>query len=253
MKKFDLNIEQIVELYTKEKMSFNKIAKIFKVNASTIARAYKKAGYVVRNNHEKTQKYSCNFDYFEKIDTAEKAYWLGFIYADGYITKNKYSKIFGIKLKKTDKQHILTFQKNIKSNHKIEEGITNNNFGTCEFVRLAIVSEKLVNDLTNKGVLFNKSLTLQFPTYEQVPKKFIFDFIRGYFDGDGSIWIRKNSKCNTISFVGTFEFLTELNKILTNNQGKLYKEKRSKNIITIPGQTIYKKGNYLQFPRGECR
>ena len=65
---------------------------------------YKDNGGIVRTDREQALKYTCDENYFEKIDTAEKAYWLGFMYTDGYIQnkrKNSNMKI-GIALSQSD-------------------------------------------------------------------------------------------------------------------------------------------------------
>ena len=71
-------------------------------------------------------------------------------------------------------------------------------------------SQKTVEDLKKLGCVENKSLILTFPTEQQVPKEFVYDFIRGYFDGDGSI-----TNCNgnyNLNFVGTKSFITTLSQ-----------------------------------------
>ena len=95
----------------------------------------------------------------------------------------------------------------------------------------------------------NKTFKIVFPSYNKVPKKLIHHFIRGYFDGDGCICVYKvkfirnnhkyiNTKC-CINIVGTEQFLTELKKILENNNikcnSKLYKrhKERFNNIRTL--------------------
>ena len=81
------------------------------------------------------------------------------------------------------------FKESIKSEHKILEIETNTpykeNYKCCS---ISIVNDHLVNSLNNKGVLYKKSKILTFPTIQQVPKNLLFHFIRGYFDGDGSVY-----------------------------------------------------------------
>ena len=69
-------------------------------------------------------------------------------------------------------------------------------------------SQKTVNDLKKLGCVEKKSSILTFPTSQQVPNNLIYHFIRGYFDGDGSICI--TDKNYHISFVGTENFIKEL-------------------------------------------
>ena len=73
----------------------------------------------------------------------------------------------------------------------------------------------------------NKSLTLTFPTEEQVPKEYIYDFIRGYFDGDGSINYYEKQNAFHLNFVGTEAFIKELSKYFEG--GSILPDKRKEN------------------------
>lgn len=187
--------------------------------------------YEIKNCYKKqTRKprFKSNFDFFEKIDSEAKAYWLGFIYADGYIT----GKQLGISIHQKDIDLLYQFKKDINSENNINKYENNTAFGKTAYCRIAITSEKLVKDLINKGVFYNKTNIIKFPTKEQVPEDLIHHFIRGYFDGDGSII--KPSKGKTqyrISFLGTNEFLTELRK-------KMNIETKTKFSKRKPTQTV---------------
>ena len=62
-------------------------------------------------------KYKYNKDYFNKIDTADKAYWLGFLYADGCVTQNKDHTIIDLSI--VDYAHLLLFRDCVESNNNI--------------------------------------------------------------------------------------------------------------------------------------
>lgn len=83
----------------------------------------------------------------------------------------------------------------------------------------------MANNLKRLGCIERKSLTLDFPTKEQVPREYIWHFIRGYFDGDGSICHCKNSF--QVSFVGTENFIKELYKIV--QMGSILPDTRKEN------------------------
>jgi len=76
-------------------------------------------------------------------------------------------------------------------------------------------NKKICEDLQSLGCVPNKSLILKFPTEEQVPKEFIRDFIRGYFDGDGCIHINLEKQNIQFNIMGTLEFIEEIQKIFT--------------------------------------
>lgn len=176
-------------------------------------------------------KYFYNESYFKIIDTEEKAYWLGFLYADGCITrfyKNEKIKSMSLELalKSTDKEHLETFVKCLNSNVPIQEKTIKN---TYKASKLVVNCTSMCRDLIQQGCTPQKSLTLVFPNSEILPKPFVKDFIRGYFDGDGCVhysegiqfYKEKNKsypqKNFVVSFIGTKDFLCEMARILIEN------------------------------------
>lgn len=129
-----------------------------------------------------------NKDFFEKINTYEKAYWLGFIYADGYVTTNNR---WGVSLGIEDIEHLekllSAFECNVKIRIRDKEEKFGYNSGArykeCSFL---INNSKMHKDLINNGVIPNKTKKLAFPSKEVLPLELRSHFIRGYFDGDGS-------------------------------------------------------------------
>lgn len=167
-------------------------------------------------------KYFYNKDFFEKINSEEKAYWLGFIYADGCINqilKNERIKSMDLEigLSRIDEGHLIKFLNSIESNVPIKYRSNKLNGKMYESCRVVICCTKLCKDLIKLGCTPRKSLTLKFPSSDILPKEYVGDFIRGYFDGDGCINLRK--ECNTMRliFVGTVDFLTSIKNILIDN------------------------------------
>lgn len=97
------NATQMISLYN-DGLSCAKLGKIFNCDATTIDNALKRYNIKRRSNKINSKKYSCNEKFFKIIDTEEKAYWLEFIYADGYITtkKNNSARNLGISLGELD-------------------------------------------------------------------------------------------------------------------------------------------------------
>lgn len=131
--------------------------------------------------------------HFEKIDTQQKAYWLGFLYADGSVSL------------KEDKIELGLAEKDYKQLEKFKNflGITNN---ICyrpktKSYRLSFRSQSCKRDLINKGCIPKKSLILQYPTFDQVPFYLMKHFIRGYFDGDGTYILNQDNHNKEISCV----------------------------------------------------
>lgn len=133
------------------------------------------------------KKYLFDEDYFENINTEEKAYWLGFLYADGYIQNNISTCQFRVKLtlQQNDVDHIKKFAECLNSNNPIRDVHIKMNNKEYVAKQISIYSHKMVADLYKLGCVQGKSLILKPPTLKNDMAK---HFIRGYFDGDGSIY-----------------------------------------------------------------
>jgi intein-encoded DNA endonuclease-like protein len=109
----------------------------------------------------------------------------------------------------------------------------------------------MTSDLIALGCVPRKSLILRFPTKEQVPQHLIKHFIRGYFDGDGSIGLVKKHTQGFVNFVGTKNMLLNIIKNIEKEQGSLpYTERLAgKNSITYAfdwrGNKCLNMGDYL--------
>lgn len=214
------------EYYVKKHLSMDKISKIFGYGSHYYSNAFKEYDLPARSNSEKGKIYTCNKDFFETINTEEKAYWLGFMYADGYIQskrKNGNKKI-GLSLGIADIDHLNKFKNSLDSNCEIKT------YKTCKgsyvegtkYCRILVTEEKLAQDLINKGCVEHKTNVITFPSENIVPKNLQKHFIRGYFDGDGSIWCttsnNKTIPSYSIDHCGTDEFLTGLMDILIKEE-----------------------------------
>lgn len=188
----------------------------------------------------------CTEDYFENINTEEKAYWLGFLYADGCVTQNHDSVILCLSIK--DTCHVELFKKCLSANYNISFGKDN------RYARIVLYKNKIAEDLIDKGCVPSKSLILKFPTEKQVPNKLMHHFIRGYFDGDGCIYAtmrkKKNSSCiflsTEVNFLGTNDFLKRLSYYLPVTSKLERREKDNISAIRIYDKmSILKLMNYM--------
>lgn len=209
--------------------SLTNLEKRYKCKRQNIAIVLLYNGYNVENKQNRTK---FNETIFDSIDTEEKAYWLGFIFADGYISSSKYT--FEISLKGTDKHHLDKFNNfmqhedqnhvklsNIKLNGKI--------FERC---RWSVTNKHLWKTLNNLGCTPQKSLTLQFPNLNIFKtKNLICHFIRGYFDGDGSFSRTINAKTVSpnVSLLGTYEFLSQISNVSTIKGHFLHDKRHDQN------------------------
>lgn len=134
---------------------------------------------------------------FETIDTEEKAYWLGFLYADGSVGSNDNRIELGLAEK--DLKQIEKFRDFTGIMNKISYRPQTKSY------RYSFKSVPCKADLIKQGCIPKKSLILKFPTEEQVPKNLIRHFIRGYFDGDG--WFTNTEECFQVGIIGTEDFI----------------------------------------------
>ncbi|MFE8701003.1 LAGLIDADG family homing endonuclease [Cytobacillus sp. FJAT-54145] len=172
-----------------------------------------------RSNKVNSRKYSLNHHFFDVVDSEEKAYWLGFIAADGYITTKE--NIIGISLHHSDESHLEKFKKAINATYPVHQYRGSGYGGEVEYVRIAVRSDQVWKMLKEHGILENKSLILTFP--ESIPPNFYLPFIRGYFDGDGSLSYYKKKDAYTVKIAGTKEMLEAITTILGYPNRKLYK------------------------------
>lgn len=150
-----------------------------------------------------------NEDYFEVIDTEDKAYWLGFLYADGYVKKRKgNSCTVEVCLAEIDREHLEKLKSALNSDSEIRRKMSKCDGKEFISYRFSVHREKMYNDLVEKGCIENKSLKLTFPNIDIFENKdLVKHFIRGYVDGDGSLGIYGDKRIPNISILGTFEFL----------------------------------------------
>ncbi len=179
---------------------------------------------IKRNGREKlvpNKKYTVNDSYFENINSEEKAYWLGFIYADGYINDSHRNKFLELGLSSIDRDHIIKFSKSCESNHPIKNRVISKNYkkidgNNCESTHIKIYSTKIVNDLIKIGCGNKKTWKIVYPDFLKIDLH--CHFIRGYFDGDGNIYKPKGGiNRYVVSIAGNKLFLEGLNDILKNN------------------------------------
>lgn len=144
------------------------------------------------------------------------AYILGFLFADGNVIYTKRNTWFW-SIQITDEDILVKIKKAIHSSHKIsrKKRILNNK----QLYRLQVGSREMCEDLMELGMTQRKSKTMLFP---KIPTTYLPDFLRGYFDGDGGVWVGLKNKKNkdkiyTISTCftsGSEHFLVSLKNIV---------------------------------------
>jgi intein-encoded DNA endonuclease-like protein len=216
MKKLDLDENCVINLYHTVKNIY-KVAEYFNVSISPIIRILKSNGIELTN-----RRYHVNDNYFDVIDTEEKAYWLGFLYADGFIRERKEGCSLQMKLAIKDKHHLELFRKSIGSNHKIIDGFShvkyNGGISISHTSSLAMYSNQLVKSIKSQGFHSRKTFTIERPN---INNELIHHFIRGFFDGDGSFSFTEKVKSVTNIVCASKKFREFLIEELSNNDIKI--------------------------------
>ena len=195
--------QEIADLYLSG-LKISDIAKQLNTGCDTVSAYLKRMNVPIRARCDYNNiSQDFDYNYFENIDTPNKAYYLGFIAADGY---NNKSKLLEITLHPDDKCQLEEFIEEIKSSRPIT-------IKKGKYVYLAIYSKQFMKHLESHGIIQCKSLVLKYP--KSIPKEFQRDFDRGYFDGDG--YVSKNGK--VIEIVGTHDILLGIADSIYQTQG----------------------------------
>lgn len=181
-------ISEIIKLYTVEGMSLAEIAQKYHAKANTISKILKEQNVPIR--HRGTSKNPLlKHDYFHDIDTPEKAYFLGLLFTDGNVMPdNQRSPAIRIELVETDIEILNRLKQELNCNCKLTYNKRKNRaLGTYS---LNVRSQQLADDLSKWNIVPNKTYVI---SEIKIPEKFKIDFLRGFIDGDGSIWYDSNS------------------------------------------------------------
>jgi len=244
MKYIDLPDQEIIDLYN-NKLSITKIAKIYNVSRETISLRLKKNNINIRPLGSHNRKYDLNEHYFDEILNEDQAYFLGFLYSDG-CNHLKVGKV-SLCLQEDDKE-ILSKLSYYLYNAEFLSFIKGRN-GSKNQYGLKICSKHICNKLNELGCTPKKSLNLKFPLWMHDNLK--KHFIRGYFDGDGSISssTRKYKNLDTTgidfkwSIVSTDSFCSDLINFINSEIDIHFSTKltcKESNLITT---TVYTHGN----------
>ena len=157
----------------------------------------------VRNIHARRK--SCNESFFSEWSPS-MAYWLGFMFADGNvgICGGRYQISLGLQC--SDYNHVDKFRQAIKSEFHLGLKVQGPGaYGSRCVASTSIYNDKMAKDLINLGCVPNKSLILEWNA--KIPQNLINHFVRGYFDGDGSMTCQGHLSAQ---FAGTSMFLTQM-------------------------------------------
>jgi hypothetical protein len=210
--------DMICEQYLQGKSSVM-LQKEYKISPDTVLKLVRSRGYTPRTFTEAYTKYTFNHNFFENIDTEAKAYFLGFMVADGHVGTKEVILDLGTK----DRHIIEEFVTSIEGNNKIADKQCKSNFNTiekpiCYMSRLNLRSDKMIADLNNLGLTRNKTYDVIIP---KVKKELERHFWRGVMDGDG--YVSVHGKIYTtleVGICGHINTVTAFSEFLKRNNIK---------------------------------
>lgn len=224
-----MNNQDIINYYL-EGYSLAKTCDKFNISKNQLKTILKQRNIDIRSRHEqcilenKRRSYTINHNYFSVLDCQDKAYWLGFIAADGTVRKNRNE--IKISLQASDDKILIQLKKDLQSAAPIKYYQTYKKKNVVEF---KFSSEQIKKDLAYYSIVPNK--TYIGVTMKNIPSKYKMAFIKGFFDGDGSY---SNGKVKISSHLDGI--LKEIQEFLPQKTYIYFFEKR--NIYSLEMSTV---------------
>jgi len=226
--------DKICSEYQHERCLLKDLSDKYKITTYLVTKIINGRGFELKNEHEvakevnfrgrfNQRKYDVNYDFF-KVWTHNMAYILGFIYADGYLGKDNSG--LRINLQLSDQIFLNQIREELGYEGEVKTSVVKTNNKIYNYCYLDISSMDIISDLRRLGVYPNKSLTVTYPDF--IPKEFEIDFLRGIFDGDGCVEVKrqihktKNSDTYQLRsrFVsGSSDFINGIESVMRNSYG----------------------------------
>ncbi len=205
----ELQMEELLLDYKNKELTVKQISIKFNTNIRQVYKFVANSGIKTgfRKGYGK-RKYLYNERIFKTIDAPEKAYWIGFLMADGWINKTR----LGLSLK--DGEMIYKFR-HFLGNEDIPIKVAKNCAGIYNQKLITLNSRLMINDLSIYGLIQNKTFITQI---KNIPERYLSHFIRGYFDGDGCLYSSKDLRHNKLEICSSsIKILYQIQEILKKN------------------------------------
>ncbi len=229
--------EKQVCLLHLENKTHAEIAKLFHVCKDTIGSILKRNNIKPRKRSIISRKYSINENIFDNINTQEKAYFLGFFYADGCHETNENRMRIGLQprdIKILERFRDMIFNEPRPIPYRKQSKVN----------ELVITNKHMSAALEKHGVMARKTFKITFPYW--LPENLMPHFIRGFNDGDGCIGISKKTKQCKVEIVSNHRFCTQLKQVIIdqiNINSCIYTQASSK----ISKLSIHGNNNSINF------
>lgn len=176
-----LQQQAICILYTSKEITYTQVylGTFFGCSRTTIRKVLRENRIPLKSRSTACKLYTIQNTLDNKFECTEEAYWIGFITGDGSVN----SKSLTIHLSGKDKDHLINFNAFLQSTYSVKNNLDGS-------VYLSITDQSLLNNLTNVGIVPNKSQL----TFKYVPNKNTSHWVRGLFDADGTV-VKSGKQC----------------------------------------------------------
>jgi transposase-like protein len=225
---------ELIKLYLTGNYTGKMLSEVFPIQTSSINKLLRRYGHKSKTQSELKRKYSIREDFFDNIDSEEKAYILGFLYADGCNSTEQ--NAVKLSLIEDDKEILEKISSIIQPDKPLycktlKKELSGSFINRKNQYSLVITNKRISNRLVELGCIKAKTNKITFPNRYSLPKILHNHFIRGYFDGDGHVSKGKHKK---FSIIGTVVFLEEIQNILINELNfkkiKIHNINKNKNV-----------------------
>jgi hypothetical protein len=203
-------------LYVEDRMSIRRIAKQVGCSITKVQKYLEREGLTRSNLESKkilSQQSQYNSTFFDIINTQEKAYWLGFFYADGYLRKDGSTVQLTLAVK--DLEHLQHFADVFHRKVAVYQRAPDKRTGKVYISSSCMIScAHLWNTLREKGIKQVNTLSGDISIFDHVTEELIHHFVRGFFDGDGTVYRNKSGGLE-FGFVGSMAFMQHLSEVLS--------------------------------------
>ena len=228
---------ELLAQYRNNEITFDGLAKELKVWRPLLTKYFKDNN--IKTNRD-LKKESIKHNIFSNIDTEQSAYLLGLFVADGSMTSSNF--MFSLSLSEKDKELLKTIHEELCPNHcflRSEGKINADNSVSKPMYKICFKSKQIYTDL----------LALNLPvgqkTYSEIniPKlsdERIWDFIRGYFDGDGTLVVSKGIRKDKFKYFNVnLSFVAKTKTLLSEIQALFDKEEIKSTLFFEPVKEVF--------------
>lgn len=199
--------------------SLRSMARELKTDHNALASSLRRQGVTQREAPERNRLYPLDAHVFDVIDTEAKAYWLGFLFADGNVSKRSLSVV----LQDADSAHLALLGKLIQTSAPIQHRIVHLHGKDYPSAGITVTDQYLATRLRELGIIPKRSNLLG--PLPHIPSTLQRHWIRGFFDGDGSVKIKPSA-----IFCGNKSLLEYIQSLLAphiKRQGSIYAHSKS--------------------------